>query len=50
MAPEPSLTFGPFRLELATPQGRLWRGAQALTLRPRSLAVLRYLGRIPAAS
>ena len=43
MAPEISITFGPFRLELATPQGRVWRGAQALTLRPRSLAVLRYL-------
>ena len=43
MAPEPLITFGPFRLELATPQARLWRGEQALTLRPRSLAVLRYL-------
>ena len=43
MAPEPSITFGPFRLGLETPQARVWRGAQALTLRPRSLAVLRYL-------
>ena len=43
MAPAPHIAFGPFRLELETPQARLWRGAQALTLRPRSLAVLQYL-------
>ena len=43
MVPEHSITFGPFRLGLETPQARLWRGEQALTLRPRSLAVLRYL-------
>ena len=43
MEPEPHIAFGPFRLGLETPQARLWRGEQALTLRPRSLAVLRYL-------
>jgi predicted ATPase len=41
MAAEHHLTFGPFRLDLA--QGRLWRGAEELTLRPRPLALLRYL-------
>jgi DNA-binding winged helix-turn-helix (wHTH) protein len=35
------IAFGPFRLE--TPEGRLWRGDQVLALRPRSLAMLRYL-------
>ena len=35
------LAFGPFRLDV--PQGRLWRGDQCIFLRPRSLAVLRYL-------
>jgi hypothetical protein len=39
--PEHHLTFGPFRLD--TMHGRLWRGAQLTTLRPRSLALLRYL-------
>ena len=43
MEPEPHIAFGPFRLGLETPQARLWRGEQALTLRARSLAVLRYL-------
>ena len=43
MEPEHSITFGPFRLGLEMPQARLWHGEQALTLRPRSLAVLRYL-------
>jgi DNA-binding winged helix-turn-helix (wHTH) protein len=38
---ENSLVFGPFRLEAT--DGRLWRGAEAITLRPRSLAVLQYL-------
>ena len=41
MAQEHHITFGPFRLD--TTQGRLWRGEQAITLRPRSLAMLRYL-------
>jgi DNA-binding winged helix-turn-helix (wHTH) protein len=35
------LTFGPFCLD--TMHGRLWRGARVTTLRPRSLAMLRYL-------
>ena len=43
MALEPHIAFGPFRLGLETPQARLWHGEQALTLRARSLAVLRYL-------
>src|SRR5262245_40509261 len=37
----PVLTFEAFRLE--PPPGGLWRGATVLALRPRSLAVLRYL-------
>jgi predicted ATPase/DNA-binding winged helix-turn-helix (wHTH) protein len=41
MIPEHHLTFGPFRLEMT--QGRLWRGDQGIPLRPRSLAMLRYL-------
>lgn len=41
MTPEYYLTFGPFRLEMT--QGRLWRGDQVIPLRPRSLAMLRYL-------
>jgi predicted ATPase len=41
MAPEQQLTFGPFRLEVT--DGRLWRGAQVVALRPRAVAVLRYL-------
>ena len=41
MSPEPPLTCGPFRLERT--QGRLWRGDQGIPLRPRSLAMLRYL-------
>src|SRR5262245_17857733 len=41
MQHEHQLTFGPFRLETAG--RRLWRGAQAIALRPRSFAVLRYL-------
>ena len=41
MEPEHQITFGPFRLE--TTQGRLWRGDQVIPLRPRSLAMLRYL-------
>src|SRR5687768_4650858 len=41
MDPEHHLTWGPFRLEMTS--GRVWRGAQVTTLRPRSLAMLRYL-------
>ena len=41
MEPEHHIAFGPFRLEV-TP-GRLWRGDQVIPLRPRSLAMLRYL-------
>jgi predicted ATPase/DNA-binding winged helix-turn-helix (wHTH) protein len=41
MVPEHHLTFGSFRIDPA--QGRLWQGAQVIGLRPRSLAVLRYL-------
>ena len=43
MDPEPHIVFGPFRLELKTPQARLWCGEQACLLRARPLAVLRYL-------
>ena len=45
MAAEHQLTFGPFRLEM--PQGGLWCGDQRLALRPRSLAMLRYLAAHP---
>jgi len=38
---DPHLAFGPFHLD--GPQGRLWQGAQAIALRPQSLALLRYL-------
>src|SRR5262245_15557951 len=41
MVAESHLTFGPFRLERAP--DRLWRGPEELSVRPRSLAVLRYL-------
>ena len=41
MEQEPPLAFGPFHFD-GTP-GRLWRGAQAIALRPQSLAMLRYL-------
>ena len=41
MAPEHQIAFGPFRLE--TTPGRLWRDDQVIPLRPRSLAMLRYL-------
>ena len=42
---KPHLTFGPFRLDMT--QGQLWRGAQVLALRRRSLAMLRYLAEHP---
>jgi DNA-binding winged helix-turn-helix (wHTH) protein len=45
MPAEHQLTFGPFRLE--TPQGGLWRGDHVIPLRPRSLAMLRYLAAHP---
>jgi tetratricopeptide (TPR) repeat protein len=35
------ITFGPFRLD--TVEACLWRGAQRITLRPKAVAVLRYL-------
>src|SRR6516165_6536051 len=41
MDSEQQITFGPFRLEVT--QGRLWRGDEVIPLRPRSLAMLRYL-------
>jgi predicted ATPase len=41
MVAESHLTFGPFRLERAP--DRLWRGPEELSVRPRSLALLRYL-------
>jgi DNA-binding winged helix-turn-helix (wHTH) protein len=45
MEPEHQITFEPFRLEAR--QGRLWRDDQAIPLRPRSLALLRYLAAYP---
>ena len=45
MAPERRLTFGPFQLDVT--DGRLWRGAHVVALRPRALAVLRYLAQHP---
>ena len=45
MEPEQQITFGPFRLE-GTPS-RLWRDDQMIPLRPRSLAMLRYLAAHP---
>src|SRR5215475_11471822 len=45
MPSENHLAFGPFRLEVT--QGQLWRGAQLVALRPRSLAMLRYLAAHP---
>ena len=41
MESEHQITFVPFRLEVT--QGCLWRGDQVIPLRPRSLAMLRYL-------
>ena len=41
MEQEHHLAFGPFLLDGT--QGRLWRGDQGIALRPRSLAMLRYL-------
>ena len=41
MEPEHHIPFGPFCLDVT--HGRLWRGDMDLGLRPRSLAVLRYL-------
>jgi hypothetical protein len=35
MTQEHHLTFGPFRFE--TPSARLWRGEQAIPLRPRTV-------------
>src|SRR5215470_19042364 len=41
MEPTHTLTFDAFRLE--PPPGGLWRGDTGIAMRPRSLAVLRYL-------
>src|SRR5215467_11395658 len=41
MASEYPLAFGPFHVD--DPQGGLWRGDQAIALRPQVLALLRYL-------
>ena len=41
MEPEHHIAFGPFRFDVT--HGRLYREAQVIGLRPRSLAVLRYL-------
>jgi predicted ATPase/DNA-binding winged helix-turn-helix (wHTH) protein len=45
MVQEHLITFGPFRLD--TTQARLWRGEQAIPLRRRSLAMLRYFAEHP---
>ena len=45
MVQEHHIAFGPFRLDAT--HGRLWRGADVIALRPRSLAVLRYLAAHP---
>ena len=41
MEQEHHIAFGPFRVDKT--HGRLWRGADVIALRPRSLALLRYL-------
>ena len=41
MEQEHHIAFGAFRVD--TTHGRLWRGADVIALRPRSLALLRYL-------
>ena len=41
MEQEHHCAFGSFRFDVT--QGRLWRGDQRITLRPQSLAMLRYL-------
>lgn len=43
-AEEPALIFGPFCVEAAK---RLWRGDQLVEIRPRPLAMLRYLAERP---
>jgi DNA-binding winged helix-turn-helix (wHTH) protein/predicted ATPase len=45
MQPGNYLAFGPFRLDVT--QGQLWREERVLALRPRSLAMLRYLAEYP---
>jgi predicted ATPase/DNA-binding winged helix-turn-helix (wHTH) protein len=45
MVQEHLITFGPFHLE--TTQARLWRGEQAIPLRHRTFAMLRYLAEHP---
>ena len=41
MEHEHCITFGPFCFDMT--HNRLWRGEDGIALRPRSLAVLRYL-------
>ena len=41
MPPVPHILFPPFRLDLMNKE--LWKGTQALALRPKTFAVLRYL-------
>ena len=45
MIQEHAIAFGSFRLE--TPPGRLWQGDHLIPLRPRCLAMLRYLAAHP---
>jgi predicted ATPase/DNA-binding winged helix-turn-helix (wHTH) protein len=45
MVQEHLITFGPFHLEIT--QARLWRGEQAIPLRRRPFAMLRYLAEHP---
>jgi predicted ATPase len=46
MEHEHHIAFGPFRFDVT--HGHLWRGEQVIHLRPRSLAMLRYLVEHPA--
>lgn len=46
MEPTPQLVFGPFRLDPT--QACLWRREQAISLRPRTFAVLHYLAAHPS--
>jgi DNA-binding winged helix-turn-helix (wHTH) protein len=45
MASDGWLAFGPFRLDLRTES--VWRGTEETRLRPKTLAVLRYLAEHP---
>lgn len=46
MEPTSPPVFGPFRLDPT--RACLWRGEQAIPLRPRAFAVLRYLAAHPS--